>query len=282
MACCTNVPSGVTVTFNPGTVVITGYTIPVASSTIARDVTATVVPPECAEDIDLVIASSLRATITNRVDNTTTGVITFKVKGTSATPSTGSDTVMQARCGVGGELLASVPVTVMIPKKIGTPHPTANQNVSGMNQVADATTSPAYFGPLAPDEVALWTNFIVVLNIHVFNQFNGPLDGIYAGVAVDEFEGATWKPINQQMVVAGTYADPVGAGWDKGGAGPHIVKRNSQEAQNWPTDPPAPCFNFNVTQNVGVRIGGHILNPGVVGRQVRLTTAPCNLKITWP
>jgi len=199
MACCTNVPSGVTVTFNPGTVVITGYTIPVASSTIARDVTATVVPPECAEDIDLVIASSLRATITNRVDNTTTGVITFKVKGTSATPSTGSYTVMQARCGVGGELLASVPVTVMIPKKIGTPHPTVNpaQSVSGVNQVADATTSPAYFGTLGANEVVLWTWFGVFQNVPVFNQFDGILDGIYAGAAIDELDGGVWKLINQ-------------------------------------------------------------------------------------
>jgi hypothetical protein len=31
-----------------------------------------------------------------------------------------------------------------------------------------------------------------------------------------------------------------------------------------------------------VRVGGHVLNPGVVNRLIELTTPPCKIRITWP
>jgi transposase len=33
---------------------------------------------------------------------------------------------------------------------------------------------------------------------------------------------------------------------------------------------------------VSVRVGGHVLNPGVVNRLIELTTPPCKIRITWP
>jgi hypothetical protein len=173
-----------------------------------------------------------------------------------------------------------VPVVVVVPKKVGTPHEEPSGAVVPENHVADRTTSPAYVGTLGANQVALWTIYAQWLNVIVNDQFGKRLDALYAGVGVDERAGATWRPINQAMTADGTYRDPVFSYTPKT-PGPAIVTRGSAAADSWPTDPKGSITEFSETQDIAVRVGGHELSTGIVNRKVT-AEAPDKITIEWP
>lgn len=275
-----------TASFNPASIV-TGFTLPAAQSTIqSQDVTLTVRPAAAAANVTLAIAGTNRATIVNVRRGP--GTITFNAKGTSATPANmpNGDTRVEAR--LGNRVLATANVVVVIPTAVGTPHPTFNGRVTGSNIIMDATTSPAFFGILPAGEVKLATAYTTTLNVPVVDQFGTQLNAIYAGTAVTEQQGFA---INQNMQANGTYRDPVGllqiprANTPRerppGTANPQLAAHTGNPA---PRFPPV-ARNFN--QNKLVQVGGHMLNPAVVNRQVTITliagsNTQANLRIVWP
>ncbi len=106
---------------------------------------------------------------------------------------------------------------VVVPDAIGTPHDQKSGQVAGINMVASATSSPAYWG--TPGKVVLWTTYLQWLTIQVLDQFGNPLDMIYGWIDVYERPKNTtgFKKINQQLEGNGTYQDPVGVRNQNGG-----------------------------------------------------------------
>jgi len=277
-------PAATTATFD-NTQVKTGYTLPVAQSTImSEDVTLTINPPAAAANVTLVIVGTNRATVENIRRGP--GTITFNVKGTSATPENmpNGDTFVVAR--EGNRELARANVIVVIPKGIGTPHPTFNGVVTGRNIIMDGSTSPAFFRPLNPGQVKLATVYQTILNVPVDDQFGARLDRIYAGTAVTEQQGFA---INQDMQADGTYRDPVGLVLTRGGTvpGENPPGTPSPQVQTHLAAGPIPPRNLNETQAKLVQVGGHSLNPDVRNRTVAVTPSPgannrAQIEITWP
>ncbi len=273
-----------TATFSNASIV-TGYTLPVAASTIqSGDVTLTIRPPAAAANVIPTIAGVNRATIVNI--RRAAGSITFNVKGTSATPANmpNGDTFVEAR--LGNQVLARANIVVVIPTVISRPHPTFNGNVNGTNIIMDTNSSPAFFGVLLPTDVRLATTYITFLKITVDDQFGSPLDPIYAGTPVTEQGGFM---INQAMQANGTYQDPVGLVLVQRMAVPRenpAGTDNPQLAAHLAAAPAAPR-NFNETQTKLVQVGGHSLNQGVTNRKVTVSTiagsnTKAQLVITWP
>jgi len=247
----------------------TGYTLPVADSAIKKTVTATVVPAAEAANITLVVTGQPRATIpaASIVRNTTAGTVTFDVRGTSETPDDGNpqtpavpDTFVEGHKN--GVSKGSAPVLVVVPKRIGTPLPEANSTVTGVNRVLDRYTSPASFPPAG--YVRLETIYVQWLMVPVDDQCGNRLDSLYTGVFVSE-DG---KVTNQPMRSDGTYQDPVGFGQGKE-PGPSEVLEGSAAALAWPTDAPMslpPIGYLQREEDISVSVGGHSLDPAVVGR----------------
>lgn len=263
--------------------IVTGYTVPEDTSTIKSDmVTLTVTPKRLAANVDLRIAGEDRATVVDIQRNPVAGTVTFRVKGKSATPADKKEGDTTVEAVVGGRVLATTKVVVVIPKAIATPHPTFDGEVNGVNLVISANSKPpataAGMQNLFPGNVAIATAYLKTLTLTVNDQFGDRLDAIYAGTQVTE----GGDPINQQMTAVGAYDDPVGplvfigqvAEADGDAA---VLQLPVQNAPNVPSTP--------VTK--GVEVGGHSLNPAIVNRTVTLSPKPGSpttgqLKITWP
>jgi hypothetical protein len=90
--------------------------------------------------------------------------------------------------------------------------------VTPVNLASNAGTSPAYFGSIASNCVILWTCWIQWLTMVVVGRDGKPITPNYNGTEVYEFDGGSWKPINQTIgpgnykgkpIPGGTYQDPV-------------------------------------------------------------------------
>jgi hypothetical protein len=274
------------VTFSPS-LVKTGYRTDVDPSPIKVTVTATVEPKSETKNITFAKEGVDRFSYTEVSRDESKGEIKLDVKGTSATPASkpGGDSTLVAK-DKDGNKVGDVKVIVIIPKAVGTPHPQkinpSELAVSPVNQAASAATSPVYAGSLSSGNVFLWTYWAQWLAVPVFDEFNATLDPIYAGTPVYEgdFTGGPFISINQNMGADGTYQDPVFVWLPKSGTAE--VPAGSGAATSWPTDPPAgsmPVEDF--TQTIPVKVGGHLLSPGIFGRHVT-TIAPNKVKIQWP
>ncbi|MGI8979507.1 MAG: glycosyltransferase [Pirellulaceae bacterium] len=151
-------PPPVTITFQTDPIK-TGFTKPLASSTVSVTTYLVCNPPGAVSDVSLVVAGVDRVEIEIQEVIPETGYLIFRVKGTSETPTNkpNGDTTIEA--SYQGEVLASIKAIVVVPTAVGEPHPEASGAVPAVNQVADKTTSPTYFGPLLMDEVILWTYY---------------------------------------------------------------------------------------------------------------------------
>ncbi len=274
--------------FNPNPA-ITGYTLPLANSTIKSDtITFYVSPKALANTVVLSVAGQNRVTIHDIKRNAAEGTIKFTLKGTSATPTSApkGDTFVLAKNGE--KELARDTAIVVIPKAIAKPHPEFDGAVTGFNQAGDASTSPAWWGQLPNGSVKLLTWYVTFLTIPVNDQFGKRLDKIYKGTAVTEHNN---QPINQQMTAAGTYQDPVGSYRIPGGNSevPKTIPDPQNPSQqipnpvvtNFVNGQALPIYVFSQTQNIRVQVGGHELDPAVVNRKME-ATAPNKIKITWP
>ncbi len=268
--------------------VTTGYTLPLNLSTVtSKTVILSVIPKAKAQSVQLVITGNARVSIQNIVRNPADGTITFDVKGLSATPSNLANGDTQIEAQDGAQVLASTNVVVVIPAAIATPHPVYDGTVSGLNLATDASTTPAWFGPLTADQVKLISWHVISLDVAVNDQFGNRLDAIYAGAAVTENAA---QPINQNMTATGTYSDPVGSfRFGPGSLVSRTIAHPTNPASQIPNPavtrflngPVLPIYVIDELQNISVQVGGHALNPGVVNRRVQ-TSSPDKLKITWP
>lgn len=268
----------VTVTFDPDPV-RTGFTKPLGDSTIVRSVTATVVPKEITNDIDISRDGPTppEVKIQNLERDTETGKITFDVKGLKGTPVAfpNGRTTIQAKYD--GDVVGEVKAIVYVPKDIQTPHPVADSDVDPVNLCADNGTSPRWQPPLFETQCALVTHWSQWMTITVDDQWGNTLNDIYEGVDVEELYDESWWDINQDMTAGGTYQDPVSLFR----CPPiYIVLKTSDAAQNWPAPPPPPTLPMGSSgsgqQRIDIKVGGHQV--GKVKRDVTWTP-PNHIKV---
>jgi hypothetical protein len=168
-------------------------------------------------------------------------------------------------------------VTVVIPSKIGTPHPTFNGTVTGVNFIASRTSTPAL--PDVPQgKVELLTLYTRTLNVPVVDKWGNSIGDLYAGAVITEND----VDIGVTLTSTSTYPDIVGPGIDRDY--PLITFRdpNDPVVKTWLTDSPTPLSQGGTsTQNISVKVDGFALNPAVVNRTFT-ATPPNTLVITWP
>lgn len=245
------------VTFDPSPIV-TGYSLPVAESTIHRDATATVTPPECANDIQFRITGQNRLkpiAVGNR--DATTGAIALEVFGNSGTPDAvpnGDTTIESFWTPFPAFATGQTQAVVVIPDAIAKPYPQADGIVQGQNILVNNTTSPA--ANVAAPQVIRMTAYVHWLTIAVNDQFGNRLDALYAGQPVTEFDKV---PMNQNMQADGTYRDPVG----KGVVDEIALDPDDPLAIAWPNQAPRPLNDSNfVKQHIPVQVAGHEVEAG--------------------
>lgn len=245
---------------------ITGTVISGGAISRKQSLKATVTPATAAANVTIDVSSKI--TLSNVQRNG--GTITFDVVGNSASTNAG-DSVILAK--LGAAISTSVPVSVVVPSKIATPHDTTG-TYQAVNRVLNASTSPAILG-LAAGKVSLQTIYVRNLTITVKDQFNGLIGDIYAGAEVTETFGTTNFSINQPLLSSSTYTDPVGLGIEDS-----VVDATSA-ATNWSSQPLQPMVNASATQNIPVRVDGFLLVPAISAR-TWTTTFPNTLTISWP
>jgi len=309
--------AGIRVSFAPNPVV-TGYRLDGQMPRIKRRVTATVVPKEEMDKVRFRIFQWPKGKA--RADLQTTpyekdeekGTWSFDVFGHGPIPGPtpaqknnpykpAVDTWIQATLEGSDPnnptILGGAQVIVVIPKAIGLPHPQigAGQSaVTAVNHGANAKTSPAWPHPLTK-KYLLWTYWAHWLAIPVVDQFNNPTDSIYQGLDVEEPNGSKWVPINQKLNATGSYSDPVFVYQYKGNS-PTPTEGNQAELDAWLQDPPAAfVIEQYDPQDLGVRVGGHVLGrmqminnkpvyspPNAIqGRQI-IVPSVNHVEITWP
>ena len=136
--------STVQVNFTPSPI-ITGYTEPVADSTIASQAVAATTPADQARFVNFAPACAAnRFSYTITASNFGAGTVQFSMKGRSDTPKFSPEGDASLTATLSGNEVGEVPVIVVIPDAIGTPHPQFGPAaVAGVNVGLDAGTSPA-------------------------------------------------------------------------------------------------------------------------------------------
>lgn len=267
----------------------TGYTNPASESTLAKSVTATVTPKESVSDVTFRMAGAqdTYAELGTVTRDATAGTATFDVKG-KVQSSNSSVTKIEAVCN--SNVVGSVIVKVVVPKKIMQPYPqvvpAAPPGVA-VNKVGDSSTTPVWYvpgdPPLGQNEVGLASTWYHVLTIMIEDQFGDLLDSIYDGAKVEEKLGDNWVNINAP-IASGSYQDPVGV-W-KLRAGQYVfnvtVPAEKAIVDAWPTEdlPNMPLGTDN--QSIAVKVAGFAV--GTIVRRVISTSVGGvdKIEIQWP
>lgn len=269
------------VTFSPNPIV-TGYTNPAGESTLKKTVVVTVTPKTDVDDVTFRVKGGTQNRIKDIVvgqPDTETGKVTLSILGNTTTPANKpyGDTTIEV---VKGEVVVGeVQVIVVIPDRIGRPHPEPDGVVQAENVAWDETTSPPAGAPAG--KVFLVTYYPQWLVVPVWDQFGNTLGPIYgdASVPVEEQFGGAWHHINQEMRTDGTYLDALSAVFPKPGG--YEVDKGSPAHVAWPTDPKVPLVVGSSSTNLPVRVGGHELVGGTGNRTIT-ATPPTSIKIVWP
>jgi hypothetical protein len=265
---------------NPFRVGISAATLGGTTHDRKQGLQAVVVPASEANKVSLSVSSRLNKSGVNV--NTTTGIITFNVVGTTKSDSRGDATITATY----GDMMTTAPVSVVVPSKIATPHDTIGGGVVIENRVADAT-SPAALG-LPSGKVALATFYMRFLTLTVHDQFDDSLGDVYLNAEVSELWEVDnqYHSINQPLSATGTYLDPVGRP-----IGTRIVDAGSSDANNWPSAAKiaAPSGCDAELSDIQVKVDGFSLNPAIVNRSITLcgdssstTAPPVQLNVLWP
>jgi hypothetical protein len=219
--------------------VITGFSLPVAASTISREVTAAVAPAWAADRIGFAISDSSRAAVDIVGCNTGTGVVSMKVRGLSATPGNipGGDAELEAQAGQ--QKINSAKVIVVVP--------TSQSHSVGPTRMRNFAQPSSWPGLYYPG-----TEVLGIVTITILDQFGNPLDPIYDGMnAVTEtFSPATGYlqtiPPNSVITLptgrlsSGVVEDQCGYERYIQLAQPDCM--NAAEANNWQQDPPTHTY----------------------------------------
>lgn len=259
--------------FNPGG----GSPTPLyASVTITSD------PKDAISLVTTKITGKERAILTPGTPDPKTGTLKIKVGGKSMTPveSPDGDTFIDVK--LFNKSCLSVPVIVVIPKAVGTPHPEPKGAVAATNFASSASTTPKYAGSLEANQVHLWTWYYHELSVPVIDQFKKPLDAIYNGQKVNEKDsGGNWRSINV-TVTNGAYPDPVGVFTNKTPPPADVRKGGADEKAFLAAGAPTMAIAVGTgVQDIQIQIAGFTLNPGIKKRKVE-AIAPNIVNITWP
>jgi hypothetical protein len=272
------------VTFSPNPIV-TGCSLPLATSTIHKTVVATVIPPASAADLNFRVKQGTQPRVIISVTNrdTTSGKVTFDVtvsaSGTGGTPPSApyGDTTVEAYTS-STNVLGSLQAIVVVPWKIASPHPQDSGVVTGTNACCSRGTSPC-FSDVPVDKVKRATFYVQWQTITVADQFGNTTDRVYEGTPVEEYI-SEWIAIHQNLSDLGTYRDPVGSNTPRE-VPPVLVKPDSADARAWLTAPLLPITTGAWTNDMSIKVAGHILDRGIVGRRMT-ATADGQVNIVWP
>lgn len=282
------IADGSKVSFDPNPI-ITGYTKPLAQSTLHKKVVATFsadvdvtkvtfrfksgTNADRAELKDIAVVQPIKQGEENQIEFRVYG----KIKTPKSTPY--GDTTIEAVDG-NGVVLGEAQAIVVVPDEIAKPYPEASGKPIAENLCLNQATSP--FMPGIPSGSYIRaTCFYHWLTISVNDQFGSTLDRAYEGVAVAESFDGTPLPMNQKITALGTYRDPVGV--MKTESNVPLSDNNPQEAlliAQWPKEQPLPIPALRINQNIGVIIGGHSLLTGIIDRSVT-SEASGNVTIVW-
>jgi hypothetical protein len=224
------------------------------------------------------VTISVSSKLTSSDVSTSNGVITFKVVGTMESESEGDQTIT-ATHNTGMKTTNSV--TVAIPKQIGTPHPTFNGTVTGVNFKASRTSVPPY--PEVPEgKVQLLTIYGTTLNVLVWDKWMHPIGDLYSGANIVEIIGPLELDIGVTLTSSSAYPDRVGNSISRDFPFNFNYDPDDPIAKTWLADSPKPMLaGASATQNISVKVDGFALSPAVANRTVT-TTPPNTLVITWP
>ncbi len=285
------------VVFEPDPI-ITGFTLPLAHSTIKRTVSVTVYPKEMAKDCTFRITGAARAEWNITSVDEDTGVISVDVSGVDATPQSApdGDTWLTVVYEPDDEEIGQAAVIVVIPwaERYPSTNPYFDGDVVGENMWVDYQTVPAY-GVLPPllealqaNEAYLCTAFYGTMTIQVEDQFGNTLDDIYAGQAIYTSNGGNvFQNTNTVLQTGGTWGDPVGVSYPR----PDVAFTNQVDNLGLPNpllaawenaQPPTPVTGTEIHQMQDVQIGGHVLNFGTYYRAIYFTVDPPHMTIYWP
>lgn len=255
----------------------TGFTIsPVDNKVLPIRVPATLTcdPPTQVANVTLTVIGTNRVVIANKRIDSTTGVLSFTVGGTSPTPSSTKAGDASILAQIDGNTCAAMQAIVIVPASIQQPFPQASGNVRPQNLRLNVTTTPP-FPSVDKFNVALVTVWLFPLTITVLDQFGNVLDDIYIGAPVYE-KGANdlFFNINVRIVSGGTYTDLVGVVEVNS-----IVPAGSDPAILWPSQGPLQMTFPGENQTIPVSVGGNSI--GTI-RRTTIATPPNNVQIIWP
>jgi Big-like domain-containing protein len=229
------------------------------------------------EAANVTITSNNKLTVTQ--GTTSNGVINFDCVGKNQSGSHGDGTIKANHTGM---VIGTAAVDVLVPHNVSATHDTTGGGVVAANLVLDASTSPGWVC-LPAGQVKLITGYYRFLNITVCDQFGGLMGDLYEGAEVSEFASCDnqYHSINQPLTTSSTYVDPTGLSASQTNGS--VVPAGSPEAQSWPSQP---LITFqgsaSNTDNIGVRVDGFQLNPGIVNRQWTISSSPPSVTIAWP
>ena len=239
-------------------------------------------PPASAADVQLVVQGpGGRATCTVLGSDAGSGIIAFKIAGTSASPNPtpAGDTTLSAL--MGGNVVGSAAVLVVVPQFVtpadataqylstGYPGAQSPASVPWQGAALNNTTSPADTQATAP-MVDLDVTATIPEPVYVFDQFQSPLNAVYNGDVVSEQDGeGNNVPINQN-VYNGAYTDPVGYLLMSGTTVDSSTPAGQAQIQQWLNSPAVGTLVLgNLPGSVYVTIAGEPLSELVNG-----TTSP--------
>jgi hypothetical protein len=234
-----------------------------------KHLTASAQPPEEAPNFT---ASAKDGKITVVMTNGSANPIRFDVVGVSPSTAAGDTAVVFTHSEAGK--CEEAPVTVIVPKKIGTPHPQFGPApVVPTNALLNSATIPAAWDT-APPDVDRSINCVTVLTVTVLDQFDARCGDLYAGAFITEDGG---RDINVTLSAGSDYPDSVGV---------LFVDQNGPYA---PTDPavvnwltqPVPAVQSS-TQNTSRDVEVDGFSIGNTGTRTAIFTAPNILEIRWP
>jgi hypothetical protein len=197
--------------------------------------------------------------------------IQFDVVGVSPSTAAGDTAVVFTHAEAGK--CEEAPVTVIVPKKIGTPHPQFGPApVVPTNALLNSGTIPAAWSTPPPD-VDRSVNCVTVLTVTVLDQFDARCGDLYAGSFITE----AGLDINVTLSAGSDYLDTVGVLFvDQNG--PYAP--TDPAVASWLTQPvfSVPSETKDITKNV--EVDGFSI--GNTGTRTAIFTAPDILEIRWP
>jgi hypothetical protein len=203
------------------------------------------------------------------------GIITMTVVGTAQSANQGDVQIIATDTLIGSQ--STLPVSVIVPSQIATPHQSGTFTEPGVNIFSSVCTSPASEG-IPTGDVSLFTDYEVRLTVTVWDQFGTTVADLYAGASVSETNPANGLivPINQNLTSGSSYTDPVGP-LEVGTA---AIAASDPAVAAWPSHALLPLQTQSGRPILPVQVDGFPI--GTISTRVFSSTPPHTVVITWP